>query len=169
MLLLDSSSHLQAPKPSCTPQNQPELQTTGSLIKIRNIHDTLTHTERVQYLCRHLYFVTMNYSASTILLSVWAPWYFYYVSSTSCVFILLFPSYWKQARIKHADELTVPGRSLPVPFCSANFWMRLSMPMFSTFCLNSSWTCSIHIFMCIFINWKTKHKYLQGWLRTYFW
>lgn len=32
----------------------------------------------------------------------------------------------------------VPGLSLPVPFCSANFWTRLSMPMFSTFCLNSS-------------------------------
>ncbi len=39
-------------------------------------------------------------------------------------------------------ELTLPGLSLPVPFCSANFLMRLSMPMFSTFCLNSSWTCS---------------------------
>lgn len=36
------------------------------------------------------------------------------------------------------SELPVPGLSLPVPFCSANFWMRLSMPMFSTFCLNSS-------------------------------
>lgn len=40
------------------------------------------------------------------------------------------------------NKRAVPGRSLPVPFSSANFWMRLSMPIFSTFCLNSSWTCS---------------------------
>lgn len=34
-----------------------------------------------------------------------------------------------------------PGRSLPVPLLSANLRSSVSVPMFSTFCLNSSCTC----------------------------
>lgn len=48
---------------------------------------------------------------------------------------------WDLSLLMQAAWQAAPGLSLPVPFCSANFWIRLSMPMFSTFCLNSSWTC----------------------------
>lgn len=73
------------------------------------------------------------------LFSVWVYSYFYcYVRGRFKSLV-----YFTQTGSKKTScRCAVPGRSLPVPFDSANFWMRLSMPMFSTFCLNSSWTCS---------------------------